>query len=255
MSWDPAAYLRFDTPRLRPALELLARIDTDAPRVVYDLGCGPGNVTAFLAHRWPDAELIGLDNSPEMLARARRDYPQIQFVEHDIADWDPRRKLDVIYSNATLHWLDDHRLVFPRLARDLAPGGFLAVQMPHNQQAPAQVLLRDIAREDPWGDVLTPLLRPAPVHDAAFYYDVLRPHLTGTLDVWETEYQMVLTGENPVAEFTKGSLLRPLLAALDEDSGEELWQRYGAAVAEAYPTRADGSTLYPFRRLFVVGRR
>lgn len=254
MTWDPIQYLRFDTPRLRPALDLLARVDVADPRHLVDLGCGAGNVTAFLADRWPDADLVGVDKSPEMLARARRDHPAIEFVEDDIAGWDPRRKIDVIYSNAVLHWLDDHRLLFPRLARDLAPGGVLAVQMPNNQEAPAQMLLREIAGGEPWGERLTPLLR-LPVHDPAFYYEALRPHLSGPLDIWTSEYLMVLTGDNPVAEFTRGSLLRPLLAALDEDEAQEFWERYVDAVGAAYPIRADGSTLYPFRRLFIVGRR
>jgi len=255
VTWDPTQYLKFDAPRLRPALELLARVNLEDPHVAFDLGCGPGNVTAFLADRWPNAEVVGLDNSPHMLARARRDYPGIEFVEADISTWDPRRKLDLIYSNATLHWLDDHRLLFPRLARDLTAGGVLAVQMPKNQQAPAQTLLREIASRRPWADTLAPLLRPTPVQEPGFYYDVLRPHLSGPLDVWETEYQMVLSGENPVAEFTKGSLLRPLFTALDEDRRAELWCAYASAVSEVYPMRPDGSTLYPFKRLFVIGRR
>lgn len=254
-TWDPTQYLKFDAPRLRPALELLARVDLDAPGSIADLGCGPGNVTAFLKDRWPAACLVGVDNSSEMLERARRDYPAIEFVEADIATWDPGRKLDLIYSNATLHWLDDHRLLFPRLARDLERGGVLAVQMPHNQHAPAQVALREVAAEGPWASIAGPLLNPEPVAEPGFYYDVLRPHLDGAIDVWETEYQMVLTGDNPVAEFTAGSLLRPLVSALPAELGAALSETFASRVAELYPSRSDGSTLYPFKRLFIVGRR
>jgi trans-aconitate 2-methyltransferase len=255
VTWDPTQYLKFDTPRLRSALELLAHIDLDAPRSIVDLGCGPGNVTAFLKDRWPEACLVGVDNSVEMLERARRDYPAIEFVDADIATWDPGRKLDLIYSNATLHWLDDHRLLFPRLARDLERGGVLAVQMPHNERAPAQVALHEVAADGPWASTVVPLLRPEPVAEPGFYYDVLRPHLDGTIHVWETEYQMVLTGDNPVAEFTARSLLRPLVSALPADLGEALTEAYAARLAELYPIRPDGSTLYPFKRLFIVGRR
>lgn len=254
MTWDPTQYLKFDAPRLRPALELLARIDLDDPKTIVDLGCGPGNVTAFLQDRWADADLEGVDNSTEMLERATRDYPEIRVTKADIGTWDPGRKIDLIYSNAALHWLDEHRLLFPRLARDVTRGGVIAVQMPNNRGARAQALVYEVASDGPWASKVSSLIHPPPVSEPGFYYDVLRPHLSGSLDIWETEYQMVLTGDNPVAEFTKGSLLRPMLSALPAPLADQLWQTYAAAVAQAYPPRLDGSTLYPFKRLFLVGR-
>ena len=250
-TWDPAQYLKFDSPRLRPAIELLARIDHDAPAHVVDLGCGTGHITAMLAERWPRAAVTGVDNSAEMLDVARRDHPEPAWEEGDIAAWRPPGPVDVIYSNAALHWLDDHAALFPRLASHLAPGGVLAVQMPHNHGAPTHTLVRDAVTAGPWREVLAPLLRPFPVAEPAVYYDLLAPYVAH-VDVWETEYLHVLTGDNPVAEWTKGSVLRPLLSALDVDQAAGFEAAYRERIAAAYPPRPDGTTLLPFRRLFVV---
>src|SRR5256885_10184756 len=137
MSWDPARYLSFAGHRLRPALDLMQRIALATPKSVVDLGCGPGNVTAMLRERWPEAALVGVDNSPEMLRKARHDFPAIAWTEADIAGWQAARPVDVIFSNAALHWVPDHAQLLPRLVSQLASHGVLAVQMPHNHRAPS----------------------------------------------------------------------------------------------------------------------
>ena len=253
MPWDPAQYLRFASARLRPALDLLARIEADTPATVVDLGCGTGNVTALLAARWPDADVVGVDDSPEMLARAAADHPGLRFVAGDVSSWRPDRPAAVVYSNAALHWLDDHDRLFPDLLGAVARGGTLAVQMPRNHHAPSHTAVAAAVAAGPWAGRLRPLLRPFPVREPAFYHDLLAP--AAALDIWETEYLHVLTGDDPVAEWTRGSLLRPLLAALDADIAARFYADYSARIAAAYPRRADGTTLFPFRRLFIVARR
>ncbi len=252
MSWDPALYLRFTTERSRPAIDLLRAIEADPARVV-DLGCGTGGITAALSARWPDADVRGLDNSEAMLATARRQHPQICFESGDISVWTPDESLDLIYSNAALHWLDHHEELFPRLIAGLAPGGVLAVQMPHNQAQFAYRLVDELGRTDRWIDRLGPVLRPFPVSNPPFYYDLLRP-LVAHLDIWETEYLHALAGDNPVATWLSGSFLRPVLAALG-DAAEPFQAAWAARVAAAYPPRPDGTTLFPFRRLFIIARR
>lgn len=251
MPWDPAQYLRFGDHRLRPAVELLARVDAVRPRQVYDLGAGSGNVTALLRERWPDAAVSGIESSPAMLARARAEHPDIQWVEADLAAWRAPRPADVIYSNAALHWLPDHDRLFPALIRMLAPGGVLAVQMPRNFGAASHTLIAEAVRSGPWRRRLEPLLRPAPVHEPARYFDLLAPH-AATLDLWDTEYLQVLEGESPVLEWTKGTTLVPLLDALPEVQRRPFEERYAQLLADAYPRRPDGRTLFPFRRLFIV---
>ena len=168
-----------------------------------------------------------------------------------MSTWQPPRPADVIYSNATLHWLEDHAQLFPKLLSCLKPGGVLAVQMPRNFGAPSHTSINDAARSGPWRATLEPLLRPTPVREPAYYYDVLAPR-TADLDIWETEYLHVLEGEDPVKEWTKGTWLKPLLEALEEPQRSEFERDYARRVAAAYPTRPDGKTLLPFRRLFII---
>jgi trans-aconitate 2-methyltransferase len=256
MQWDPRQYLAFANQRLRPALELLARIPLEAPARAIDLGCGTGTVTGYLRGRWPSAELAGVDNSPEMLAQAAQAAvagPPVRWEQADLATWRPAEPCDVIYSNAALHWIGDHAAQFPRLVRLLAPGGVLAVQMPRNFSAPSHVLMTTAAQAGPWRERLRGRMHAAPVADPAVYYDLLAP-LCKSVDVWETEYQQVLMGENPVAEFTKGSWLKSLLDALDEPERSQFEAVYRKLVLEAYPKRHAGHTLFPFKRLFIVAQ-
>ena len=253
MPWDPTLYSAFAQPRLRPALDLLARIDADQPHMVADLGCGTGNATRIMADRWHDATVIGVDSSPEMLAAAAASPNRIRWTQSDIAQWVPDRPVDVLFSNAALQWLDSHETLLPRLLGLLSPRGVLAVQMPHNHYAASHAVMAETVEAGPWASRLRPLARRFPVHDPDFYYDVLAP-LAETLDLWETEYLHVLDGDNPVVRWTMGTALRPLLDALEEPERGEFLAEYSRRIAECYPPHADGKTLFPFRRLFMVAR-
>jgi trans-aconitate 2-methyltransferase len=253
MPWDPAQYLVFGDHRLRPALDLIARVALDHPATIADLGCGAGNVTKILRQRWPDAKVMGIDSSTSMLDRARAADPDVDWQFADLTSWAPRSPVDLVYSNAALHWLDDHERLFPHLASTVAVGGILAVQMPRNFSEPSHTTLYEAAREGPWRDRLEKLIRVEPTKPPAFYWDVLAPRVR-SLDVWETVYLQRLEGENPVAEFVKGSWLGPFLAALEGAERTAFEAAYRERVKRAYPPRADGATLFPFRRLFIVAR-
>ena len=252
--WDPTKYLEFAGPRLQPAIDLLSRVPLHAPTVVYDLGCGAGNVTRLLAERWASASVTGVDGSPAMLARARAAAPTVTWEEADLGRWRAPRPADLLFSNAALHWLDDHVHLFPRLVEDLAPGGVLAVQMPRNHGAPSHTEMVAAAEAGPWRERLQPLLRARPTAEPSFYYDVMTPHVS-RLDIWETEYLHVLEGPNPVVEWTRGSALKPLLDGLQEPQRSGFVAEYSSRVARAYPPRPDGRTLFPFRRLFILATR
>ena len=254
MAWDPAQYLKFAGPRLRPALDLLQRIDKEAPASVYDLGAGAGNVTRLIAARWPEARIVGVDSSAEMLAKAAAENPGIEWQQADLATWRPPAPADVIYSNAALHWIEDHAPVFTALFHSLAAGGVFAVQIPRNFGAPSHTSMGEAARRGPWRTRLDPLLRPAPVAEPAFYFDLLAPH-AARLDMWETEYLQVLDGEHAVKEYTKSTWLSPLLAALDEPERSQFEAVYTEMVDAAYPRRPDGKTLFPFRRMFIIATK
>ena len=260
MSWNPQRYLEFEDHRLRPAIDLLARVPSDAPRSVVDLGCGAGNVTRLLARRWPDAAIVGVDNSAPMLSKARTatvDLPHVRFETGDLASWAPNGPADVVYSNAALHWLSDHASLFPRLARSLAEGGVLAVQMPRNFDAPSHVAVAEVATSERWRGRLATVVRAPPVAAPEAYFRWLGPHCV-SVDVWETIYLQRLAarddGEHPVVAFVSGTWLLPFFDRLgdDADARRDFLGDYRERIARAYPCEPDGSTLFPFRRLFVV---
>jgi trans-aconitate 2-methyltransferase len=252
--WDPAQYRRFSQPRLRPALELLARVELEAPSVIYDLGCGTGAMTRLMAERWPHARVTGVDASGEMLQAAGSGRSNLHWQQQEIGAWRPASAPDLIFSNAALHWLTDHESLLRQLMTCLAPRGVLAVQMPTNFSAASHVAIGETVRDGPWRARLEPLLRDSPVADPRWYLDLLSAHCE-TLDVWQTQYFQILRGDNPVKEWTKGTWLGPLLAALPEQQRAAFEQAYAERVARAYPRRADGSTVFPFKRLFFVARR
>jgi len=254
MSWNPAQYLKFADHRFRPAADLLARIGMAHPRYVCDLGCGTGHLTLELKQRWPEAEVIGVDSSPDMLAKAREVAPGVKFSQANARDWQPDRPLDVIFCNAVLHWLPDHDKLFPRLLGLLAKDGVLAVQMPRNHESPSHRLMLQAAANGPWKDRLASVQGINPVHDPAFYFRALASR-ANDIDAWESEYLHVLTSEDPVVEWTRGTALRPYLEALDGAQRDAFLAEYGRLVAEAYPPEPDGRTLFPFRRIFIVARR
>lgn len=255
-SWNPTQYLRYGGERLRPALDLLARIETEAPARVVDLGCGPGNVTALLKRRWPEASVEGLDSSEAMLARARADAPQCRFAPADIATWAPTEPLEILYSNAALHWVGDHETLFPRLFRTVAPGGVMAVQMPGMHAAPLRALQQEVAGSGPWAERFrgAGTVSARPVLDPGAYFDLLAP-LATSIDLWETTYLHQLQGEDAAVQWAMGSSLRPYLDRLDEPLKGEFLAAYTQAMRPHYPRRPDGTTLLPFRRIFLVATR
>lgn len=254
MSWDPAQYLKFAGERMRPALDLLAHIPLEAPAEVVDLGCGAGNLAPLLLGRWPRAALTGVDSSPEMLARARREFPQAQFIQADIGAWRPPAPVQVLYSNAALHWLPGHERLIPGLLGAVKPGGYLAVQMPRNFDAPSHSSIVETIERGPWRAKLEPQLRRDPVAAPGRYWRLLEGRCAA-LEVWETEYLQVLSGENPVAEYTKGTWLKQFLDRLEGAERAAFEADYRKRVLAWYPPEKDGRTLFPFRRLFLVARR
>lgn len=204
--------------------------------------------------RYPHAEVSGTDNSEDMVDAARRRLPSLSFTLSDIATWNPDHPFDVILANASLQWLPDHQLLYPRLASNLTEGGALAIQTPDNLEEPAHQLAREVAASGRWRTKIGEVRHP-PRHAANFYYGLLRP-VCRAVDVWRTTYFHVLSGgPSAVVEWFKGTALRPYLAPLDEVEKVEFLQAYTSAIAQAYPAYEDGTVLLPFPRLFVVATR
>jgi trans-aconitate 2-methyltransferase len=254
--WDPGQYLRYAGERARPFLDLLARVPAEKPGFVADLGCGPGNLTATLAQRWPDSDVLGLDSSAEMIEAARAqagDNPRLTFQRADLRDWRPQRPVDVLVSNAVLQWVPDHFDVVRRWPGLLAPGGWLAFQLPGNFDQPSHAVLKDLAGSPRWRGPLAGVELNRQARDPAEYLDLLAT-AGCVVDAWETTYLHVLPGDDPVVEWYRGTGLRPVLAALDPSQAEEFLAAYREGVTRAYP-RAPYGTVLPFRRVFVVASR
>ena len=254
LPWDPATYLRFSDERLRPGFDLLARIGELPPGSLAELGCGTGVHARAIAERWPDRALTAIDSSPEMLKQAAVAPSSIHWLEADLRSWTPPEKLALIFSNAVLQWVDDHEHLLARLISMLVSGGVLAAQMPRNFDAPSHVLMRETAVAGPWAETLKPLLRPDPVAGPEITYDRLAPLARDGLDIWETEYLHVLSGDDAVLNWMRGTALRPLLSALEGSERDNFERAIAERLRLAYPQRADGHTLLPFRRIFIVAR-
>ena len=253
--WDPGQYLRYAGERARPFFDLLARVGAEDPGYVADLGCGPGNLTAALAGRWPAAEIVGVDNSPEMIAAAgaeARTRDRLSFTLGDIRNWRPARPLDVLVSNAVLQWVPGHLDVVRQWPGLLAPGGWLAFQLPGNFDQPTHAILLDLVRSQRWAPLLGGVVLNRQARSPVEYLDLLAG-AGCSVDAWETTYLHVLPGPDPVVEWYRGTGLRPVLAALDPGQAEAFLAEYRERVAKAYPPAPYGTVL-PFRRVFVVAQ-
>jgi trans-aconitate 2-methyltransferase len=253
--WSARQYLKFEDERTRPPRDLLAQVPLQSARRVVDLGCGPANSTELLIERYPNAEVVGLDSSPDMLRQARERLPHGKFMQADLKTWTPQEPTDLLFANAVFQWVPDHQTVLPRLLQALPQGGVLALQMPDNTDEPALALMREVGSRGPWAAKLAAANAARDdLPSVGAYYDLLRP-LCSNIDIWHTVYNHVMTGPDAIVEWFKGSALRPFLSALNADMQAGYLAAYTAEIARAYPARFDGQVLLRFPRLFIVATR
>ena len=253
--WDATQYLRYGDERGRPFLDLLARVEADAPSYVADLGCGPGNLTALLARRWPRARVIGVDSSPEMIqaASALPAEPPVSFKLGDVRDWQGDSRPDVITCNAVLQWVPDHHGLVVSWADMLAPDGWLAFQLPGNLASPSHLIAAELATSPRWAALLADAELTRQAGDPGDYVELLaRPGYA--VDAWETTYHHILRDENAIIEWAKGTTLRPVLALLDPEQAASFIADYTARLRGLYKSGPFG-TVFPFRRVFTVVHR
>jgi trans-aconitate 2-methyltransferase len=252
--WDPEHYGRYADERSRPYGDLVRRIGARRPQRVVDLGCGSGELTASLRRIWPTAEIVGIDSSPAMIARARtiKGIDDLRFLERDLRDWRPDHGTDVMISNAALQWVPGHRNLLPDLVERLSDDGWLAFQVPGHFSEPSHLLLHELADAEPYAEHTAGLLRPASAEPAEYLADLSA--LGCSVDAWETTYLHVLGGQDPVFTWVSATGARPILLALPEELRESFETEYKARLRAAYPEQSYGTVL-PFRRIFVVAQR
>jgi len=251
-AWNPSQYLKFSEERTRPAEDLCQRIPAEAPARVLDLGCGPGNSTEVLWNRWPDADILGLDSSPDMIAKARANYSQRAWILGDLVTYRPEEPFDVVFSNAVLQWLPEHEKLLPALLSLVAPGGHLAVQVPVNQESPLHRALGEVQRRPRWSRVMAAVQRRILYRDPRFYYETLTPRCA-RVDLWETIYHHVMPNHQSLIDWFEGTGLRPSLEQLPDPEDRRAFKAEVLETAlNGYPLSGDGKVLFPFRRLFFV---
>lgn len=250
-AWDPKSYLQFEDHRTRPAAELIARIKLKAPKEIYDLGCGPGNSTSLLRRRWPNAEITGVDSSEDMLLGAKDLDIGARWQLENIEVWKPKTKPHLIFSNAALQWLGNHEALFSRLLGFLKPGGVLAVQMPRAFASPSHAVIQQAVEDGPWSDRLKHVRPFRPMAQSEDYYDMLADK-AASIDIWETEYVHVLTGEDAVFSWLSATALLPFVSELKGRERSGFVARCRRELGAVYRPRDDNVTLFPFRRLFIV---
>ncbi|MGF9756418.1 trans-aconitate 2-methyltransferase [Microvirga sp. 0TCS3.31] len=253
--WNAGQYLKFEDERTRPAIDLIGRIPLTGIRSAADIGCGPGNSTELIVNRYPGARVLGLDSSPDMLAKARRRLPEVSFQEVDIAIWKPDERYDLIFANAVLQWLPDHKRLLARLALYLATGGCLAIQIPNNLQEPSHGLMRKVAQEGPWAEKLKAAsVSREKIGSFEDYYSWLL-EAGCSVDLWQTTYVHPLEDAGAIVEWLKGTGLRPYLDPLSPEEQSKFLDQYYAEVEKAYPAQQDGRVLLRFPRLFMVAQK
>ncbi|HLW55250.1 MAG TPA: methyltransferase domain-containing protein [Candidatus Angelobacter sp.] len=255
--WDANLYLKFSGQRGRPAADLVAQIALENPQRIVDLGCGTGNSTEQVQQRWPNADITGVDNSSDMLSQARANHPGWKWVESTVEAWEPKGQVDLIFSNACLHWVADHATLFPRLFGYVAPGGAMAVQMPNSYHLPAHTVMHDVAADPraPWAKTIGSVTETYSVKPIAFYYDLLRKQAS-RLNIWQTEYLQIMDGPEAVLDWVSSTAMRRFTEPLPNDEQrKEFRKRCLERIRLVYPANDQGKTLFPYFRMFVVAYR
>jgi len=250
-SWDPTLYLKFADERTRPSLDLVSGIVLAEPERVIDLGCGPGNSTAVLQQKWPEAEIYGLDSSAEMITQARAADDSIHWILSDIKDWNPDQPFDLIFSNAALQWVPDHETIFPQLIAHLKPAGGLAVQLPYHYESPLHRIIQEVSHQSKWSHLMEGPRTALIQHDTSFYYELLSP-LCRKVKLWETRYYHLMADAEAILNWISGTGLRPYLEALESDDARAEFKQFVLdGYRQAYPKQTDGKVIFPFCRQFM----
>ncbi|WP_418821559.1 methyltransferase domain-containing protein [Ruminococcus sp.] len=251
--WNSSTYLKFKEERTQPSRDLAAAIKLEAPKRIVDIGCGPGNSTAVLKAKYPEAEVIGVDNSENMLEKARVNHPDITFVYCDVSKGfegveELEGGFDVVFSNACIQWVPDHHKLIPNMLGLLKKGGVMAVQVPLTERQPMHKALGDIAKLGKWQGRF-PDLGSYHTLSAEEYYDILTEH-ADYFRMWETTYYHRLNGCEDVIEWYRGSALRPYLQRLDEVEQKEFEAKLLEMIKDSYHVQKNGEIIFRFPRLF-----
>jgi len=253
--WNPHQYLQFKTARTQPSIDLVARIDLVDPTTIIDFGCGPGNSTQVLAHRWPKARIIGLDNSSAMIAKAKTDYPAQEWILADVATYESDIKFDIVFSNAAIQWVPDHTALLKKFHGLLCEGGLVAVQLPLFWDMPLGKIIDQVSKRPGWQSAIAQVANLFTIHDYSFYYDQLST-LFRKVELWETSYMDIMDSHQSILEMIRSTGMKPYREQLDSNAArEEFEQEVLDEIVNIYPLQWNGKVILPFKRLFFIGHK
>ena len=247
--WNSSQYLLFENQRNQPAIDLIRRLSGFEPDIIADLGCGPGNSTQLLRQAFPYAKIIGIDNSKNMITRAREEHEDLEFAEMDLRALSG--KYDLLFSNACLQWVPGHETLIPELLEHLNPGGVFAAQFPMNDTEPVYQIIRDMAEEERWNfkNVEVDYNGSLTPHE---YFNLLTRHCS-SFQMWETKYYHDLKNHEALVEWVKGTRIRPFLVHLDDDGKKAYEKELLRRVKEMYTPMSNGEVIMCFNRFFMIG--
>ena len=252
LDWNPHQYLKFANERTQPSIDLASRIKIENPKSIIDIGCGPGNSTQVLRNRWPNAKIAGLDSSANMIEKAKKDYPDTEWIIGDASTFAFDKEYDVVFSNAALQWIQNHDSLIPRLFSIVAPSGALAVQVPANNESPLYKAVLSVSSKEKWSKFTSGCESILNYRILEYYHNILAP-ISSQLDLWETIYYHVMNSHIELVEWYEGTGMRPFLERLPDDgSRKEFENEILAECRQSYRIRKDGKVLYPFKRIFFV---
>lgn len=253
--WDSVQYLKFKNERTQPALDLANRVNVEKPTKIIDIGCGPGNSTEILRRRYPDAKILGIDSSENMIAAARKRYSDIEFQLCDAGrELDSiKEKFDIVFSNACIQWIPEHKTLLRNMMSLLKEGGAMAVQIPMNYDEPIHRIILQTAASEKWSGKFSEK-RAFYNLSPGGYFDVLSEISSG-LSMWQTTYFHIMNSHEDIMEWYRATGMRPYLNALSDSDKAEFESDVKREIIKAYPEQKNGKIIFRFPRLFFIAIR
>jgi trans-aconitate 2-methyltransferase len=251
--WNPDLYLKYGNERTQPSIDLIGKINISfQPKSILDVGCGPGNSSQALLQRWPDAVLTGIDNSVNMIEKAKTTYPDNTWIVADASKYTSNTIYDIVFSNATIQWIPDHEKLFKRLFNLINNQGVLAIQVPRFNEMAVSKVIQKVAGRAKWkeptkgcGDLLTH-------HDYKYYYDLISKDYK-SVEFWQTDYIHILESQYAIIEWIRSTAIRPYLDCLKDEEKPLFEKELLAEIKNDYPIQKSGKVFFPFKRLFMIG--
>ncbi|MCM1115007.1 MAG: methyltransferase domain-containing protein [Clostridium sp.] len=253
--WNSEQYLKFKAERTQPSIDLVNRITVKEPQRIIDIGCGPGNSTAQLKKRYPDAYVLGVDFSPNMIEKAKADYKDIDFMLFDASkDFNKLEgKFDIVFSNACIQWVPEHKKLLRDMMRVLNPGGVLAVQMPAQYEMPMHTIVSEVSTNEKWSSKLS-VKREFYYLTEDEYFDILFD-ISSDFSMWKTIYHHRLPSQESIVEWYKSTGLKPYLEQLDDADKKEFEKDILSEVKRVYKAQKNGEVIFKFHRLFFLAKK